>query len=63
MAAITPGIHPQQVRINTSRTAPQPLSRTASGGQIMQIMALMIPMIKKNDPSKVLKMGISKNQV
>ena len=58
MAAITPGIQPQQVRMKTSRMAPQPLSRTARGGQMMQMMALMIPMFVKYDLSKVLKTGI-----
>jgi hypothetical protein len=58
MAAITPGIQPQIVRIRTSNMAPQPLSSTASGGQIMQMMALRIPIFEKNDPSKVLKTGL-----
>jgi hypothetical protein len=58
MAAITPGIQPQIVRIRTSKMAPQPLSNTARGGQIMQMIALRIPMLVKNDPSKVLKTGI-----
>jgi hypothetical protein len=31
-AAITPGTQPQRVKIKTTTTDPQPLSRTASGG-------------------------------
>ena len=31
-AAITPGIHPQMVRIKTIKMEPQPLSMTARGG-------------------------------
>jgi hypothetical protein len=31
-AAITPGIHPQTVKINTIKIEPQPLSITAKGG-------------------------------
>jgi len=45
MAAITPGIQPQQVRMTTRRMAPQPLSRTASGGKMMQMIALKRPMM------------------
>lgn len=44
-AAITPGIHPQQVRIKTSKTEPQPLSMTASGGNMMQRMTLQSDML------------------
>ncbi len=44
---MTPGIHPQRVRIKTRRMAPQPRSRTASGGKMMQMMALKSPMTKK----------------
>jgi hypothetical protein len=43
MAAITPGIQPQQVSIHTSSIAPHPRSSTASGGKIIQIMALRMP--------------------
>jgi len=32
-AAITPGIHPQAVKIATMMIEPQPLSRTAKGGK------------------------------
>jgi hypothetical protein len=39
--------------------APQPLSNTASGGQIMQIMALRSPIYAINGWSKVLKKGIN----
>tara|TARA_B100001059_G_scaffold109421_1_gene109452 strand:- start:375 stop:539 length:165 start_codon:yes stop_codon:yes gene_type:complete len=31
-AAITPGAHPQRVKINTINTDPQPWSITAKGG-------------------------------
>jgi hypothetical protein len=34
-AAITPGIQPQRVRINTITMEPQPWSMTASGGKRM----------------------------
>jgi hypothetical protein len=44
IAAITPGIQPQMVSRSTSRMAPQPLSITASGGKMIQIMARRIPM-------------------
>lgn len=43
-AAITPGIHPTKVRMNTMSTEPQPLSRTASGGKMMERMTLNIDM-------------------
>jgi hypothetical protein len=43
IAAITPGIQPQQVRMNTSRKDPHPLSMTASGGKIMQRIARKRP--------------------
>lgn len=51
MAAITPGIQPQHVRMKTSRIAPHPLSITASGGNIIQRIALKIPIsgYKQND--------------
>ena len=34
-AAITPGIHPKPVRINTIKNDPHPLSATAKGGNII----------------------------
>lgn len=43
IAAITPGIHPQSVRIETKRIAPHPLSKTDKGGNTNDIMALSIP--------------------
>jgi hypothetical protein len=43
-AAITPGIQPQQVSMNTSNTEPQPLSITASGGKIIQRITLQSDM-------------------
>lgn len=42
MAAIIPGIHPHNVRIETKRRAPQPLSITDKGGNRIEIMALVI---------------------
>lgn len=39
-AAITPGIQPRQVRIKTIRKEPQPLSTTASGGNMMARITL-----------------------
>ena len=39
-AAITPGIHPIQVRINTIRIEPQPLSYTARGWKIIDRITL-----------------------
>jgi hypothetical protein len=41
--AIIPGIHPAKVSTKTIRMDPQPLSKTASGGQIIQ-------MIERNKP-------------
>jgi len=37
-AAMTPGTHPQQVRINTMSIDPHPRSYTASGGKMMDRM-------------------------
>ena len=34
-AASTPGIHPKTVKINTIKTEPHPLSKTARGGMMM----------------------------
>lgn len=39
IAAITPGIQPAQVNKIVNKTAPQPLSKTASGGNIMHKIA------------------------
>lgn len=39
-AAITPGIQPQMVRINTINTEPQPLSITARGGNNIESSTL-----------------------
>ena len=41
-AAITPGIQPQMVRINTIKTDPHPLSKTASGGNNIESNTLQI---------------------
>jgi len=43
-APMTPGTHPQRVRRNTIRIDPQPLSMTARGGQMMQIITRKQPM-------------------
>ncbi len=43
-APMTPGTQPQRVRRNTIRTDPQPLSMTARGGQMMQIITRKQPM-------------------
>jgi hypothetical protein len=39
--AITPGIQPRQVSINTIRKEPHPLSTTANGGKIIHIITLI----------------------
>jgi hypothetical protein len=41
-AAITPGIHPQMVNINTITIDPQPLSITAKGGNKIESSTLQI---------------------
>jgi len=41
-AAITPGIHPHNVRIKTITTLPHPLSITDKGGKIIASMTLNI---------------------
>ena len=40
---MTPGIHPKQVKINTITNEPQPLSITASGGNIIHRSTLKQP--------------------
>jgi hypothetical protein len=42
-AAITPGIQPKQVKINTISIEPQPLSTTAKGGKIIHKKTLKQP--------------------
>ena len=44
-AAITPGIHPKQVKIKTIIIEPQPLSTTASGGKIIHSKTLKQPIL------------------
>jgi hypothetical protein len=44
-AAITPGIHPKQVKIKTITRDPHPLSITAKGGNIMQSITLKQPIL------------------
>lgn len=39
-AAITPGIQPHNVKINTINMEPQPWSRTANGGKIIDKITL-----------------------
>ncbi len=41
-AAITPGIHPNKVKIKTIITDPQPLSKTAKGGKTIDKITLQI---------------------
>lgn len=49
-AAITPGTQPQSHNIKTITIEPQPLSRTAKGGQKIERMTLQIlMMINFND--------------
>lgn len=45
-AAITPGIHPKSVRMNTIMKLPHPLSTTASGGKIMDSITRITDMAK-----------------
>ena len=40
-----PGIQPAQVKISVNKTAPHPLSKTASGGKIIHKIALPNPII------------------
>ena len=42
-AAITPGIQPKQVKINTITIDPQPLSTTAKGGKTIHSITLRQP--------------------
>jgi hypothetical protein len=44
-AAITPGIHPKHVKINTMITDPQPLSKIANGGNKIDNTTLQILMM------------------
>ncbi len=46
-AAITPGIHPQMVNINTIKIEPQPLSMTANGGNRIARSTRQIFMVSK----------------
>ena len=41
-AAITPGIQPKQVKINTNKIDPHPLSITAKGGKMILNRTLQI---------------------
>ncbi len=41
-AAITPGIHPHKVKIKTITIEPQPLSKTANGGNMIDKITLQI---------------------
>jgi len=41
-ATITPGTHPNTVRINTINIEPHPLSMTESGGKMMAKITLQI---------------------
>ena len=42
---MTPGTHPAKVRSKTISTDPQPLSSTATGGQIIQSNVRKIPIL------------------
>ena len=44
-AAITPGIQPRHVRINTMRIEPHPLSKTARGGKMIDKRTLISDII------------------
>lgn len=44
-AAMTPGIHPHNVNINTINIEPQPWSNTANGGKIIDKITLSSDMI------------------
>jgi len=46
-AAITPGTHPQTVRIKTINTEPQPLFITAKGGKRIESKTFQILMENK----------------
>jgi hypothetical protein len=48
-AAITPGIHPQRVKMKVITTLPHPLSMTARGGNKMASKTLKKFMIIKID--------------
>lgn len=52
IAAIAPGIQPAHVKMQVNKIAPQPLSRTASGGKIMQNKALKNPIKISSRPIK-----------
>ena len=45
-----PGIQPAQVKISVNKTAPHPLSKTASGGKIIHKIALPQPIIRYLTP-------------
>ncbi|GHC48746.1 hypothetical protein SAMN05421855_101171 [Ulvibacter litoralis] len=52
---MTPGIHPQIVKIKTITIDPHPLSKTAKGGNkiesnTLQILIVQIYKLKKTDP-------------
>ena len=55
-AAITPGIHPIQVKINTIRNEPHPLSAIANGGNIIANKTLI------NDISSFIDFTYYKNR-
>ena len=68
-AAITPGIHPQTVKINTIKIDPQPLSITARGGKriesnTLQILIVtnlqLIPVISEPSPTFVTVLDLPK---
>ncbi len=61
-AAITPGIQPKKVRIVTMRMEPQPLSKTANGGN--KIDKITLPtLIYSNSTIKLYFCGFSINSL
>lgn len=61
-AAITPGIHPKKVRIVTIKMEPQPLSKTAKGGN--KIDKITLPtLIYSNSTVKLYFSGSSNNSL
>lgn len=60
-AAITPGIQPKQVRMNTITIDPQPLSTTAKGGKITHNITLRQPI--NNFLTKVYKIFLGYNVI
>jgi DNA-binding CsgD family transcriptional regulator len=60
-AAITPGIHPQMVRIRTIKIDPQPLSKTAKGGNRIESSTLQI--LIRTNLQLIIKLSVLKNML